>query len=141
MKIQIVYHSDSGNTKKLALAIAEELALTAEEITAQPKIQDVDLLFVGGSWRAFNLERNCKAFLKGLDTTQVKNVAFFSTSAGGRGIAKFAEKIFKGKEIHILPEECNKKSGADKQSGEKLPGEQDCQDAKEFAKKTVASLS
>lgn len=140
MKIQIVYHSDSGNTRKLAQAISSELGVPAEEISAKPAVQDVDLLFVGGSWRAFNLERNCKNFLKTLDPGAAKKIALFSTSAGGRGITKFAEKLLKGKGIAIYPEECNKKGGADK-TGVKLPSDQDALDAKEFAKKAVASLT
>lgn len=140
MKIQIVYHSNTGNTKKLAQAISEELGVSAEEITSGPKVQDVDLLFVGGSWMAFNLERNCKNFLKNLDAGTAKNVALFSTSGSGRGIKKFAEKLLKGKDIAIFPEECNKKGGADK-TGAKLPSDQDCQDAKEFAKKITAALA
>ncbi len=139
MKIQIVYHSDTGNTKKLALAIAEELGIPAEEMTENPAVRDVDLLFVGGSWRAFNLEANCKKFLKSLEAGSAKNVALFSTSAMGKGISKFAEKLLRGKGIAIYPEECNKKGGGDKTG--KLPNDQDAQDAKEFAKKAVASLN
>lgn len=60
MNVKIVYHSDSGNTKKLALAISEATGVPAEEITGHPDIRDVDLLFVGGSVRAFSLEKNCK---------------------------------------------------------------------------------
>lgn len=141
MKIQIVYHSDTGNTKKLATAISDALGVPAEEITAGPKVQDVDLLFVGGSWRAFSLERNCKSFLKSLDAGSAKSVALFSTSGFGRGIAKFAEKLLKGKGISIYPEEYSKLGGADKKTGAKLPSDQDALDAKDFAKKVVASLS
>lgn len=75
MNVKIVYHSDSGNTKKLALAISEATGVPAEEITGHPDIRDVDLLFVGGSVRAFSLEKNCKDFLKSLTASQVKNVA------------------------------------------------------------------
>ena len=64
MNIKIVYHSQTGNTKKLAQAISEEMGVPAEEITSKPEISGVDLLFVGGCIHAFNLERTCKSFLK-----------------------------------------------------------------------------
>ncbi len=142
MNIKIVYHSQTGNTKKLAQAISEEVGVPAEEITSNPKISGVDLLFVGGCIHAFNLEHTCKSFLKSLEgPSQVKNVAMFATSASGRGIHKFASKILPKKGIALLPDECHCRGGENKKTGQKNPDEKDIAAAKEFAKKTLAALS
>ena len=54
MNIKIVYHSQTGNTKVIAQAIAEEIGVPAEEVTSKPEISGVDLLFAGGCIHAFN---------------------------------------------------------------------------------------
>ena len=141
MNVKIVYHSDSGNTKKLALAISEATGVPAEEITGHPDIRDVDLLFVGGSVRAFSLEKNCKDFLKSLTASQAKNVALFSTSGFGKGITKFTAKILKGTGIHLLSEECAIRGWEDKKTGETHPNDKDCETAKEFAERMVKRVS
>lgn len=140
MNVKIVYYSDSGNTKKLALAISEALGIPAQEITGAD-IRDTDLLFMGGSPRAFQLEKNCKAFLKSLQGTQVKNVALFSTSGFGKGISKFAAKILKGTGVRLLSEECISRGGTDKKTGESHPDQKDCENAKEFAQRILASVN
>lgn len=141
MNVKIVYHSDSGNTKKLALAISEAAGVPAEEIKGGPELKDVDLLFFGGSVRAFSLEKNCKEFLKSLKNSQVKNVALFSTSGFGKGITKFAAKILKGTGVNLLPEECISRGGENKKTGETHPDEKDCGSAKEFAQKILARMA
>jgi flavodoxin len=142
MNIKIVYHSQTGNTKIIAQAIAEELGVPAEEITSKPQFRGIDLLFVGGCIHAFNLERTCKSFLKSLEgPSQVKNVAVFATSASGKGIYKFASKLLPKKGINLLPDECHCRGGENKKTGQKNPDKKDIAAAKEFAKKTVAALS
>ena len=141
MNVKIVYHSDSGNTKKLALAISEAAGVPAEKISDKPDLKGVDLLFVGGSVRAFSLEKNCKEFLKSLTEAQVKNVALFSTSGFGKGISKFAAKILKGTGVHLLSEECISRGGENKKTGESHPDEKDCVNAKEFAQKILARMA
>lgn len=141
MNIRIVYHSQTGNTKLLAEAISEALGIPAEEITARPDVSGTDLLFVGGCIHAFNLESTCKAFLKSLEPSQVKNVALFATSAGGKSISKFAAKILSKKGIRLLPGDFYCRGGMNNKTGQRNPDAQDIAAAKEFAKKTVESLS
>lgn len=141
MNVKIVYHSDSGNTKKLALAISEATGIPAEEMTSRPLVRDIDLLFVGGSVRAFSLEKNCKEFLKALGCSQAKNVALFSTSGFGKGISKFAAKILKGTGVHLLSEECISRGGENKKTGEAHPDEKDLKNAKDFAKRMIDRVS
>ena len=48
MEIQVRYFSKSGNTKKIADAIASEVGVEAKSIT-NGTIGDTDILFLGGS--------------------------------------------------------------------------------------------
>lgn len=65
MNIEVRYLSKSGNTKKLADAIARELGITAKPIT-QAVPTNTDILFLGGAvyWGGINGE--LKDFIKTL---------------------------------------------------------------------------
>jgi flavodoxin len=141
MNIKIVYHSQTGNTKVIAQAISDALGVPAEEIATGPDISGADLLFVGGCIHAFNLEHTCKSFLKSLESSKVKNVAVFATSASGKGISKFAAKILAKNGVNLLPDEFFCRGGMNNKTGEKKPDDRDVAAAKEFAKKTAESLS
>ena len=47
-KIAVRYYTKTGNTKKLAEAIAETVGVKAESVTV-PVDQEVDILFLGSS--------------------------------------------------------------------------------------------
>lgn len=79
MKISIRYFSKSGNTKKLAEAIAEELQLEAKSIDV-PITLETDILFLGTAIYGFQLSEEIKSFLNTLDEGVVKRIVVFSTS-------------------------------------------------------------
>ena len=79
MKIAVRYFSRGGNTKKLADAIADAVGVTAET-TDVPLTEDVDILFLGSSVYAFNVDDHVKDFIEGIDVT-IGKVVGFSTAA------------------------------------------------------------
>lgn len=56
MKIAARYYTRSGNTKKLADAIADAVGTTAKT-TAEPLTEDMDILFLGSSVKPFRTKR------------------------------------------------------------------------------------
>ncbi|MCE5255922.1 MAG: flavodoxin domain-containing protein, partial [Spirochaetaceae bacterium] len=48
MKTAIIYFSKTGHSKKIAKAVSEALHIQAEDIRTNPKLSDIDLLFVAG---------------------------------------------------------------------------------------------
>ena len=80
MKIEVRYYSRSGNTRKLAEAIAEQAGCTAQDISA-PIDGYTDLLFLGASVYAGGIDNNVKEFISLLNKDTVGSVAVFSTSA------------------------------------------------------------
>ena len=63
MKAAIRYYTQSGNTKKLADAIADELGIEAESID-RPLEEDVDVLFLCNSVYWAGVDGKVKKFLK-----------------------------------------------------------------------------
>ena len=80
MKVAVRYYTRTGNTKKLADAIAQELGVEAK--TTQELIDEVtDLLFLGSSVYAAGVDSEVKTFIASLDPSKVKKVVAFSTAA------------------------------------------------------------
>lgn len=63
MKMAVRYFTKTGNTKKLAEAVASAIGVTAKDI-GQPLQEDVDILFLCNSVYWNGIDGKVKAFLK-----------------------------------------------------------------------------
>ncbi len=79
MSISVLYHSVSGNTKKVADAIAEATGCTAQPIKEYPLDSSVDLMFIGGAIYGDKLDPVLDSFLNALTPEKAKRVVLFST--------------------------------------------------------------
>ena len=66
MKTAVVYHTASGNTQKVAAAIAAALepAVTAVPLSDAPPLDDCDLVFFGMPIEQFGAPKPARAFLE-----------------------------------------------------------------------------
>ena len=80
MKIAVRYYTKTGNTKKLAEAIAKELGVEALPIDT-PIGEPVDVLFLGNSYYAFSIDPEVRRFVKGLDKEKVGKIVNFGSAA------------------------------------------------------------
>ena len=103
MKIAVRYFSRGGNTKKLADAIADAVGVTAET-TDVPLTEDVDILFLGSSVYAFNVDDHVKDFIEGIDVT-IGKVVGFSTAALVNSTYQQVDKLLEAKGIPHAKEE------------------------------------
>lgn len=62
MKVAVRYFTRSGNTKRLAEAIAEAVNTEAKDVTVPPT-EKVDILFLCSSYYAFDADAAVKAFI------------------------------------------------------------------------------
>jgi flavodoxin len=135
MKTAVRYYSRSGNTRKIAEAIAKAAGVRAES-TDEALLEPVDILFLGGAIYAKNIDGRLRGFVKQLSSEKVKSVAVFGTSAGGRSIQPQIEELLKGKGITIAAEGFACK-GKFLFANRGRPNGQDCDDAAAFAKKLL----
>ena len=91
MKIEVRYYSKSGNTKKIADAIAKQAGVTAKSIR-EPVQGEVDILFLGTGIYAFDIDPELKGYIAALNPANIKEVVVFSTAA----IVKSAYEKTKG---------------------------------------------
>ena len=80
MKFAVRYYTKTGNTKRLAEAIAKELGVEALPITeALPEA--VDILFLGNSYYAFSIDPEVKSYVSSLSKDKVGKIVNFGTAA------------------------------------------------------------
>lgn len=134
MIVEVRYFSKTGNTKKVAEAIAEAYGVKALDVS-HPLDQDCDVLFLGGAPYATSLAKPLKEFMLNIGV-KVGKVATFSTSAllsNNTLVAKF-KKVGAKKNLNVLDDEFNCK-GKFLNLHAHRPNEADLKAAKEWALK------
>ncbi|KRM45045.1 flavodoxin [Lentilactobacillus parafarraginis] len=140
MKIAVRYYSRSGSTKKLADAVAQAVGVTAQT-TDQPLAEPVDLLFVGGApYVGSQLDGHLREFLHQLTYEQVKQIAVFSTSNWKMSIYNQTHRALRDDRIQIVDRGYMGR-GALGVINQSHPTPEECADAADYARKTVARLS
>ncbi|MBR2581839.1 MAG: flavodoxin [Oscillospiraceae bacterium] len=80
MKIAVRYYTKTGNTKKLAEAVAEAVGAEALPLSA-PIEERVDILFLGNSYYAFTIDPEVRDFVRSLDSGKVGRIVNFGSAA------------------------------------------------------------
>ena len=80
MTYAVRYYTKTGNTKKLAEAVAAALGVTARPIS-EPVTEKVDLLFLGNSYYAFTIDPEVRKFVASLDKEKVGKIVNFGSAA------------------------------------------------------------
>ena len=80
MKIAVRYYTKTGNTKRLAEAIAEAVGVKALPIS-EPVTEQTDILFLGNSYYAFSIDPEVRNFIRTLDKGKVGRIVNFGSAA------------------------------------------------------------
>ena len=80
MKVAVRYYTKTGNTKRLAEAIAKALGVEALPIST-PVAEQVDVLFLGNSYYAFSVDPEVRDFVRALDKSKVGKIVNFGSAA------------------------------------------------------------
>lgn len=102
MKSAVVYCSRSGNTRKVADAIAEDLGTTAKSVKDDFTLEGVDLLFVGSGCYAGKPGKEMERFIGNIK--DIKKAAVFGTYSGRTDAIKLMKKALEKNGITVLDE-------------------------------------
>ncbi len=80
MTYAVRYYTKTGNTKRLATAIAKVLGVEALPIS-EPVKEKTDILFLGNSYYAFNIDPEVRQFVASLDKNKVGKIVNFGSAA------------------------------------------------------------
>ena len=138
MTYAVRYYTQTGNTKRLAVAIAEELGVQALPISA-PITEKVDVLFLGNSYYAFTIAPEVREFVAGLEKDKVGKIINFGTAAMMNSTYKKVRSVAATKDIPVLDREFHCK-GEFKGMNKGRPNEDDLKAARVFVKSIRTEL-
>ena len=135
MKIAVRYYTKTGNTKRLAEAVAE--AVGTEALPLSSSIEDpVDILFLGNSYYAFSIDPEVRAFIRQLDKNKVGRIVNFGSAAMLNSTYKKVKAEAAKVGIPVDEREFHCK-GEFKGIHKGRPNEEDLRTAAEFAKSII----
>ncbi len=132
MKVAVRYYTKTGNTKRLAEAVAGAVGAEALPISV-PLDEAVNILFLGNSYYAFSIDPEVRDFIRSLDKSTVGRIVNFGSAAmlnsTYRKVKSEADKVgipMDEREFHCKGEFKGLHRGR--------PNEEDLKAAAEFAK-------
>ena len=134
MNIAIRYYTRSGNTQKLANAIAEALNIEAKDTTA-PLTEKADILFLGSSVYAGGVDDAVKQFISD-NKSNIGKIVNFSTAALVSSTYKQVKKLAEENGIAMAEAEFHCR-GAFAVMHRNRPNEEDLKKAKDFAMNVI----
>ncbi|MBQ8238178.1 MAG: flavodoxin [Oscillospiraceae bacterium] len=134
MKIAIRYYTRSGNTETLARAIEDVLGVKAESV-AVPLHEKVDILFLGCSYYAFDVDEAVKNFIT-QNKDHIGKIVCFGTSAMMKSTHKPMKKVCGAAGVLLSDGEFHCR-GSFGPMHKGHPDETDLKNAAAFARKTV----
>ena len=135
MKIAVRYYTKTGNTKRLAEAVAK--AVNAEALPISTPIDEpVDILFLGNSYYAFTIDPEVRQFVASLDRKKVRKIVNFGSAAMMNSTYKKVKAVADKAGIPMDKREFHCK-GQFKGMHKGKPDEIDLKAAAEFARRIV----
>lgn len=103
MKIAIRYYTKSGNTERLAKAVAEAAGVRAKDISSGLEEQ-AETLFLCCSYYAFDMDPHVKEFLKA-NKDKIGRIVCFGTSAMMKSMVRPMKRAARPLGIEVHPED------------------------------------
>ncbi len=103
MNVAVRYYTKSGNTKKLALAIADAVGVKAEDVSVSLDCK-ADVLFLGSSVYAAGVNESIKLFIKN-NAENIGEIVNFSTAAVLDSTYSQVKKIARANHVKISSDE------------------------------------
>lgn len=137
MSIAVRYFTRSGNTKKLADAIARRLGVEAKTVD-NGLLERADILFLGCSYYAFDVDDAVKEFIRA-NRWNIGTIVLFGTSAMMKSVYKPVKKIADEAGVKLATEEFHCR-GQFHFAHKGRPNEEDIKMAADFAESAAKKL-
>ena len=80
MTVAVRYYTKTGNTKRLAEAVAGAVGVQALPVSV-PVDEYTDILFLGNSYYAFSIDPEVREFIRSLDAAKLGRIVNFGSAA------------------------------------------------------------
>lgn len=103
-RIAVLYATKTKHSKKLAEAIGSALKVKAKNITENPTLHDIDLIFiVGGIYGGASMPE-LLAYIKEMEAPALKHAALITSCASGKQRQDAVRRILEEKGIKVIDE-------------------------------------
>lgn len=143
MNIKVIYHSKTGNTKKVAEAIAKSISASVEPISENTKVETLDILFIGGGVYWGKVDSTIETFIKKLSAKNVKNAVVFGTFGGMNKAILSMQDLLRKQGINVIDKSFGCKGAVLftlNLVNHNHPNEEDLKAAKKFANGVVQDI-
>ena len=141
MKIQVMYHSLTGNTKKVAEAIALTAGVSAEAMMKNSRLSEpIDLLFIGDGIYAGRMNSKTRKFIEKLDGSLVKNAVVFGTYGGLDTAIIAMTELLKARGISVCADRFSCKGQSWFFANRQHPNKEDMELVHAFAARMIESV-
>ena len=137
MNIAVRYFTRSGNTKKLADEIAKTVSCEAKDVSIA-LTEKVDILFLGCSYYAFDVDESVKQFIAE-NKEKIGKIVCFGTSAMMKSMKKPVSKVADAAGVLVADEEFHCRGQFGKIHKDR-PNEEDLKAVSAFAKRVTSVL-
>lgn len=134
MNIAVRYYTRSGNTEILARVIEDAVGAKAEPVTV-PLSEKADILFLGCSYYAFDVDEAVKRFITE-NKDSIGQIVCFGTSAMMKSIHKPMKKVCDAAGVRLSDQEFHCR-GSFGPMHKGHPDEEDLANAAAFAKMVI----
>lgn len=134
MKYAVRFYTRSGNTKKLADAVAKAVDVQAKDVSVSLE-EKTDIVFLGCSYYAFDVDEAVKQFIIG-NKDNIGKIVCFGTSAMMKSMKKPVTKIADSVGVAVADEEFHCR-GAFGPMHKGRPNAEDCEKVYSFAENIV----
>jgi len=135
MNIAVRFYTRSGNTQKLASAVAKAVSSEAADINS-PLTEKADVLFLGCSYYAFDVDQAVKDFII-MNKDNIGKIVCFGTSAIMKSMKRPVKKVADSVGVTVADEEfhCRGQFG---KLYKGRPNTKDLESISDFTKKIIA---
>jgi len=105
MKTALIYISKTGHSSKIAKAISEELQIQADDVKTNPKLNNVDLLFIVGGIYGGQSMSELITYIKNIDKSMVKKVALITSCVSKKAKQDAVRELLVKNNIEVLTNE------------------------------------
>ena len=134
MNIAVRYYTRSGNTKKLADAIAKTISSESKDLST-PLEERADILFLGCSYYAFDVDAEVKRFIVE-NKDKIGKIVCFGTSAMMKSMKKPVSRVADAAGIVVAEEEFHCRGQFGKMHKDR-PNADDLNAVSAFAKRVI----
>ena len=135
MNVAVRYFTRTGNTEKLAKAVAEAVGVKALSV-GTPLEERADILFLGSSYYAFDVDEAVKAFIQS-NRANIGKIVCVGSSAMMKSMQKPVKKVADAVGVQVAQEEFHCR-GRFKVAHKGRPNADDLARAAAFAKSVLA---